>query len=85
MGTAGAWAFSQLCVDPLPCTGIRGHSGIWAQAVWGLHAEALSTKEHVYLSASRYEISGEDLGWVWLGPEMGEGSSLKEERELIAK
>lgn len=52
--------------------------------MWVLHAKALSIKDNFSLSVSRYEISGKDLGWVWLGPEMGKGGSLKGEREVIA-
>lgn len=52
--------------------------------MWVLHAKALSTKDTFYLSVSRYEISGKDLGWVWLRPEMGKCGSLKGEREVIA-
>lgn len=49
------------CVDPLHCTG----------TVWVLHPKALSTRENFRLSVSQYEISGKDLGWIWLGPGVG--------------
>lgn len=61
----------------------QGHVGTSGVGTWA-HAKVLSTKDDFYFSVSRYEISGRDLGWVWLGPEMGKGGSLKGEREVIA-
>lgn len=81
----------QLGVVLLHCTGTHGNRGTRARTARVLHPKALSMRENVHLPASRHEISGMDLGWVWswsswlvalpsppTHPCNGKGGSLKE-------
>lgn len=81
----------QFGLAPLHYTGTHGNRGTRAWTARVLHPNALSMREDFHLPASRYEISGMDLGWVWSWsfrsialpslpnrPCSGKGGSLKE-------